>query len=737
MLSLDESGTFQESFFYGYPYDAVVVQTPPEFDYVGAALTSAGTVVCTPGEFTMHYGSADPNPDVYTPYGGAEADHPYYMRFPVMSWNDAAGIFLTVTTTDEAVLTFDRSFSGYVGDRLSVVVNDQERVSITGSAGYPWTTTTVPLGMGVSDIAILLKTAPYTSGVVREGVGQTADSVTDLFRYLRLCNLQITNVVELPTAEHQATQMLADSSCTLSGTVEATTGQLLLTPSFSVLALAKNTGRVYLTPASSLTLNDGLVQIGRYGNASLGVDTTFDCDAFVYAQAASDGGGFGLASTASLTVEDTNPQDVTDLIRPLKRIKMTMTDPVIISGRPTTPIATCAETVTPTVDPVTALVLDKLDPFNHVLPDSVGGLTYRWLSLDAERNVQTHQLTKWKATDPSGPTWTNPGARAYTPAVEDYVMRRGHTAWAVHYPSVQFDSGHMDHLTMYLPVDPGSAMTWVFVGSFARFRGALADSCPIFDYATDARIDYNPVTELKAVRGSFPKWTDDPTSPSVYLGLTSYGTADPATSRVAYRKNDSTAAFGRTDGLVITDNTPVVIVYVLNGASSYAMVTPLTVTGSAPSMVASLPRTPLLSPGPNAFCLGKARTEVPYGGDFLTGSMNLLEVAYASRALTQTQASDLSAFYASLYAPVSTNSVSADFTTSGGANQSTEQVLVYAGDPETPLALISGSGVVPLGVYPSDADGQATITSFRDRGIPIVLCSNRDYESIIARMEME
>lgn len=315
-------------------------------------------------------------------------------------------------------------------------------------------------------------------------------------------------------------------------------------------------------------------------------------------------------------------------------------------------------------------------------------------------------------------------------------MRQGNTAFQVRYPSVQLDAGHLDHLVTTLPEPPANGvMTWVFVGSFTRFRGNKNDSAPLIDYAQDSTIDYTPASELKAVRRSFPEgWTDADNLPSCYLGLTSYGTHDQTSSRVAYRTDDGTASFGRSDGLVVSDNTPVVIVYVSDGPNSYAMVSPLATTSSSPAMIAALPRS--ATPGVQipSFTLGKSRVAPPFNGSFLTGSMSLLEVAYAGRALTKAQAQTLVSFYASLYAPVD-NTISTDFTTTGGASAETSEVLIYAGDPETELTLISGDRAVTLDLMPSSPEGQAEIQRFRDMGVPIVLCSNRDYSSIIARLE--
>jgi len=734
MLSLTD-GTFVEDFFYGYPYDAIVEALPPEFDYVGAALTSAGTVVCTPGEFTMQFGATDPNPDIYAPYGGSEVGNPYYLRFPVLSWDQAAGVFLTVTTTAPGELSFDRSFSGHVGDVLSVVVNDQERVSIGGSAGYPWTSTTVALGKGTFNIAIVLKAGSYSSAVVRGGLGQDPSAITDLFRYLRICNLQITNVAALPTAQHQAIQMLADSSCTLSAQVQVTSGQLLLTPSATLLAPAKTSGFMDLRPSFSATLNPAGLEIGKWGQANLTAECTFSCEPLVYAHAVSDGGGFGVGSTASLTVQDTNPQDIRELIRPLKRVSLKMTKPVIVQGRPQTPIALCDTEVYTTVDASLGLMLNKVDPFgpNNVIPASVGGLTWRWSSLDAQRDIRTHELTQWPPHEAGGPVWTTPGS--YRPAISHFNVRQGSQAYKVRYPSVQLDGAHLDHLVTTLPDAPADGvMTWIFVGSFGRFRGSLNDSCPIIDYAQDAVIDYTPAAELTAVRRSFPAWTDSDRSPSCYFGLTSYGKNDETTSRVAYRTDDATGQYGRSDRLVVTDNTPVVIVYVVNGPDSYALIAPLTTSGTAPAMVASLPRSATPDLFLPSFTLGKSRAATPFDGNFLTGSMSLLEVAYAGRAMTQAQATTLAAFYAGLYAPVTTNGTTADYTSTSSADESTEQCLIYANDPETDLTLISGAQAVPLGISPSSDEGQAEIQRFRDMGVPIVLCSNRDYESIVARL---
>lgn len=717
------SGLYTEDFSYGYPYDAVLPVLPAQFDYEGEALTSAGLVYCPRGDFALQYGNGSDNPDASAPYGGAPASNPSYMLFPIISWGQTVGMFLTVTTQAESVLTFDRAFSGYVGDRVSVVVNDIERISLTGTAGYAWTRSSITIGAGVNRIAFLLSSADWSSGaVVREGVSQSSVNVVDLYRFLRLTNLSLTNVAAVPTAHNQRMNLQGDTSLVGAATVGVRPRLDFIATSLTLWP-AKLVGHLDLQASSSFT-GDG-VYAGKWATAALDADAELGMNLTITAHVASDTGGFGVGSSASLAVENPTPVDVSQMIRPLMSSSLTMTRPIFVNGRPVTPIAVSETEVQTSV--TGAYVLSKVDPIdapNNKLPVPS---TYRWLSPEAHFDPVTGALTDWHSTDyANGPVWSTPGT--YRPEVTNYAMKDpAGRINAVRYPAVVFDAAQQQHLVATLPA--GSAtQTWVFVGSFYRFRGVLADACPIIDFAGSTPVDYT--TQVTAQRSPSP-WADQ-NNPSIYLGLTALGSREPTISQLAY---SSGATYGRTGQVVISDSTPVVIVYSLNGANSFVMVTPI-VTGqnnAAAQMVAAIPRD-VVDASQTSFTLAKSRNAAPFNGNFLTGSMSLLEVDYYASALSRADATTVSNFLVGLYTPTSIDKQIGDFT-AGTSNIDSEQALIYAGDPEEPLALISGSSAVVTDLLISTPDGAAFSSAMNAKGVPTVLCTNRDYAALVATLK--
>lgn len=728
MLSLT-SGTFVEDFDYGYPYDQLVPPRPPEFDYAGKALTSQGWIISTPHTFTLEYGSGADNADAGLPYGGAESTSPGYLRWPVLSWNHNAGLFLTVTTTAAATLTFDRSFSGYVGDRFIVSINDIERLSVTGSAGYAWTRNTLTLPKGTSRIAFLLITAPYTgTGVVREGISQGSSAVTEISRYLRLTNLSVTNVKALPAAANTRATIIGHTVGVWTPSLSVTSGRVSMRGQSKLLCPMVISGPVTMRGTGTLSADNAFV--GKIGSMTVVGNSTM---AVLYALGAyhsSDGAGFSIATTASLMVSATVPENASALLRSLKKTSVVMDTPLMSEGTPQNPIAACISEVTTSLS--TAQVIRRVDPYApaNVVPVTP---TWRWLSLDAEVEPTTNQLTQWHPTQYSGPVWSTPGD--YRPTVGQFAIKRSGQVFRVNYPSVQFDAAHLDHLNLTMPyasVHPQGRMTWIFVGSFTRYRGKLTDNSPILDFGPTTQIDYGSDQEYTAIRGDFMPWVDSDTASSIYLGLTNYSDKDPTSSRFAYRLDDAAGTFGRTEDLVITDATPVVLIYKLDTVTSSITVTPL-VAGQGGSTTSKFARINV-DGFHYTFSLGKARVLPPYAASFLTGSMSLLEVAYFGRDLTDAEITSLQSFYVSLYSPVAGDISEPDYTV-GAVTAQAEQVLVYAADPETPLVLLSGGKAVPLGVYPSTSAGRIEIDRFNQQGVPTVKIANRDYSQLLAYLE--
>lgn len=190
------SGVLTEDFNYGYPYSGPV-KSPPYFDY---SVTVQGNDVYASSsyrrkDFTLQYLSKNDDPlntDTGA-HGGSSLAHPYYLLWPVLSWDDCQVLNLTLDVAKNSVMTFDRSFDGFINDNFVVVVNGKEMHNVTHTAGYSWTTQEIGLSAGVNNIYWILKTAVYNTTVLRNGVSQDlpAGSVPVLARYMRLANLVI------------------------------------------------------------------------------------------------------------------------------------------------------------------------------------------------------------------------------------------------------------------------------------------------------------------------------------------------------------------------------------------------------------------------------------------------------------------------------------------------------------------------------------------------------------------
>lgn len=718
------AGLFAENFFYGYPYDQVVDPLPAEFDYEGAALTNAGTVLCAPGEFTLEYGR-DPslNPDAALPYGGAPDSNDYYLRFPVLSWSGAAGLFLHVVTSDVATLTFDRAWSGYVGDIFSVVVDGVEALTISGSAGYPWVRSSLTLSAGEHDIAFVLSCAPYSAGTVRQGQAQSA-SVVDLYRFLRITNLSLSNVAETPTAANQRLAMIAEA--TLSSNpplLQVTSGPLRIGAQAAFIWPAKLSGALVMSAEATLSAESSFV--GKYGQLAAVAETVVTLTGAVENDLLPTPGGFGIDVSAALVTESTLAPDVASYTRPLMYSRVTMAPPVFVAGRPVSPLAVSETEIDYSVE---AIALDKINPIS---PDNVLPVTptLRWLSLGAHYDPVSDELSTWYDTTGSGTSFTPGAPGVYAPTVDKYAIANRSGVSRVNYPAVHFDATHGDHLLADLPAG-SSGISFVVVGTFARYRGALEDSCPILDYASATDVDYS--TELSPTRGVFP-WAQPDTLPSTLLGLVPANKQEPTVSRLAYAK--ATGGYLTTDGVVVNDNTPMVLVFSASAAGSFLMATPLITgqTAAAGRMLADLPgAAPDLTE--TTFALGKARGRPPLNGTFATATMSLLEVSYYARALTRAEATELSDFLVGLYSPLDQSS-GPTTTFLGSGNVDTEQCMIYASGPEQPIAMISGSKTTVTDWYLSDPGSLDYVTALTKAGIPLVQLSNRDYTAIITAGE--
>lgn len=726
MLTLS-GGLLSEDFDYGDPASEPVPVRPAEFDFAGRVYTNAGTVDCPQQTFLMCQGTGASNPDAALPYGGPPSSNPSYLRFPTLGWSGAAGMFLTVVTTATATLTFDRAFSGYVGDRFSVVLNGVERITITGSAGYGWTRSTLLLPRGTNTLAFVLKTADYTgTGFVREGTAQSSATIQQVYRFMRLTNLSITNVAALPTATNQQGNLIVSSTMTAVAQTRVPAKLSIVGQSWLIYSI--HSGPVSF--AADANVDTSKVFIGKFGQATCAGDSNFGSAFTLGTHHYSDTGGFAIRALANLSVDSVVPLQSMGAIRPIKKVSVAMTRPTITAGTPGTALAECTTEVITQCN--SAQYVRRVDPHSPANTVPVTP-TWRWLSLDAESDPLTDQVTEWHPTYYPGPVWSTPGD--YRPSVGRFTIKIDGREQAVRYPSVQFDAAHLDHLVTTLPqgtVDSSGVMTWVFVGAFCRFRGAQADNCPILDYNALQAVNYFPDHEAVADRGVYLPWTDEANASSIYLGLTGHSDKDQTSSRFCYRTSDAATSFARTDALAISDATAVVLIYRLNRTTGTISVTPL-VAGQASSTQTSFTRT-AVDGAVRDFALGKSRIAPPFGGSFLTGSMSLLEVGFFNRAITDAEIAQLQQFYLSLYSPVAGGVAEPDYTV-GSVNVTAEQVLLYAADPETELVYLTGNKAVNLGVFPSTTEGRVEMDRFNAQGVPVIQVTNRDYSNLLLFMD--
>lgn len=196
-MVLSSGGALTDDFNYGYPYGHQTLISPPYYDY--STSVAAGQQYASSSyrrkDFTLQYLSrADnsSNTDMGA-HGGSSQAFPNYLMWPVMNWTDTQAMSLIFTMSTDMTLTYDRSFDGYTDDLFVVVVNGKEVQTVTHTAGYSWTTSSIGLAAGICEIHWVLQTADFNPIVLRNGVSQDlrSGSITYLPRYMRITNLQI------------------------------------------------------------------------------------------------------------------------------------------------------------------------------------------------------------------------------------------------------------------------------------------------------------------------------------------------------------------------------------------------------------------------------------------------------------------------------------------------------------------------------------------------------------------
>lgn len=365
--------------------------------------------------------------------------------------------------------------------------------------------------------------------------------------------------------------------------------------------------------------------------------------------------GFGLDVEARISVESTLLPTVADRARPLVAMSVTMARPAIVRGRPVQPLArSTTRVLTGTREPEIPQgeipTEDVVEDYPEATTGTFGQPRHRWLSIDALRDPDTHDLTRWPAhgEEATGPAWTTPGT--YRPAVGNLSLRMADGSHVqMSYPAVNFDSFGGDHLNTILPADIAyewtDTCTWVLVGSFRRLLGEAEDSCPILDFASRiTEIDYE--TEAPVDRGDF-RFADpaDAAEEEFYTGL---GNAAGGSGVVV----DSALT-----GLTYTDDTLVVLAMTASGATSQLMITtvPTAPTTSYARVSATTPRFDF-NPAEGErlatqWSLARSRFAPPLGGLLQTGTMSLLEVAFWNAPLATAELTAVSDYLAGTYTP--------------------------------------------------------------------------------------
>lgn len=192
------SGVLSEDFNYGYPYGGQTVVSPPYFNYSTSVQANDyyESTSYRRKDFTLQYRSKNDdflNTD-YGAHGGASTAFPNYLLWPLLDWEDTQALSLTISLDKDMTLSYDRSFDGHPDDLFVLVANGKELQSVTHTAGYSWTTSSVGLGAGTNEIHWVLQTAQFNPTVLRNGVSQDLPlgSVTSLPRYMRMTNLVIS-----------------------------------------------------------------------------------------------------------------------------------------------------------------------------------------------------------------------------------------------------------------------------------------------------------------------------------------------------------------------------------------------------------------------------------------------------------------------------------------------------------------------------------------------------------------
>lgn len=414
------SGVFNEDFDYGYPYDKIVGDSAPEFEYSGEARTHSGAYKSSfygRKWFTLHYQNHKLEPKNYDVgiHGGSHDNNYHYLLFPVLQWNQVQVLTLVVYLSAPGVLSYDKGFDGYHKDEFYVVVNNVARHFHNNTAGHGWLNQTTTIGKGWNTIQFVLKTAKYVPPTTRGGTS-VSSKPPNLPRYLRLTSINITNVQLLKDSPHAYAKMLGTGTMTSTAHLNAYSGEVDAI-GYGSLFQGFMSGAVFMTGDSSF-LTDWLTErdMGQavlQGDSSLTINASIDQNHEAY-----DGGvEIGTHGDLSIFVPIDQPQTIADRTKPLTTTYFDYSvTPVVVNGKLIVP--SYMDTQTSTISSAHGYAYTdavSVTSINHVLPVTP---TYRWLATDISGNTDD-PVSSWpEHSSVSNPAWQSTGI--YRPTIHPH-----------------------------------------------------------------------------------------------------------------------------------------------------------------------------------------------------------------------------------------------------------------------------------------------------------------------------
>lgn len=551
-----QSGVFNEDFNYGYPYNRVVANSAPEFEYSGLGHVWGGTVPSSfkgRNSFTLHWANRDLEPKNYDAgiHGGSPSDNFYYLLFPVLQWNQVQVLTLKVHLFDSGTLTFDKSFDGYIKDNFYLVVNGQVRHHTDNTAGHGWTTVSFNLGRGWNQIDWVLVTSKYQPPKTRGGKSKTPSKVPALRRYLRITSINITNVDAMADGPHSRSAMGLTGTMTAVGTVEAQ-GKPSTMQMYTSFYNGKPLGPMTIA-AHMYFFTDWLYE-HNHGQAAWTIATNLTANARIIQVHESEDGGMALGTTGALTIKvpiDT-VQTIQDRLKYLKNVSFGYPDPVVVGG----------QLVMPAYPSQQASVISSLhsytynDPVDPASPSHVLRVpgTLSWRATDVT-GADNSSISAWpEHSSTSNPQWLSSGDYQPTVHPHEHFSEEGLNI-STYSRVVRFYWATAQHMWINLGTRPtGTSYTWTFVGIFhpvykIRYNHILDNGLPTAQYpdALDRDLDTvlgENVSGNRSALGIYPNGL-------MFYNTNTHTVVSKQAPEISHRPQIITAVFGDNGGVTV------------------------------------------------------------------------------------------------------------------------------------------------------------------------------------------